>query len=767
MIKKDFVDIGDSSRIYLEEARGQAGRTQPPAKAAAAKPAEPAPEAKPPAYRFIGKATNRIDGRMVVTGQAKYTHDVKLRGMLIGKILRSPRAAAEIVSIDLAPAQALPGVMAALKLAEGKVRYAGQQVAAVAAVDERTAERALALIKVEYKSLPYVVDWEKARDAGAPQVRDGRPNVEKINEYSRGDIERGFAAADVIVEKTYRTGFEIHHPTETHGSVAAWEGDHLIVYDSTQNIHGVRDGLARALKVPAANVTVIKDYMGGGFGSKLGANDYTIAAANLARQAGRPVKVLLSRRDNAVCVGYRPSSSQTYKVGAKKDGTLTALQLTNMASGGVGSGDDVGEPIVDIYRCPNCKVYEETVYTNTGGSRAMRAPGHTQGDFGLEGVMDELAAALDMDPLELRRKNYSTKNLGDTGIPYSSKGLDKCYELGAKAIGWERRNRRPGEGGGTGPLRRGIGVATSIWFGAGAPGTLADVVLYPDSSVEVVCGTQDLGTGTRTHMAVVAAETLGLDPKDITVKLGNSDYPWAPASGGSQTTPSVAPAVRDAALKAVERLKAVAAARLKIEAGDVVMADRKFSSKSDPAKSASFAEVYRDLRRETVFHGERGGMPMDQFAFNTFGAHFAEVEVNAETGRIRVVKYAAAQDSGQVVNALTAESQVIGGITQGLSAGLFEERVMDDATGNPVNPNLRDYKIATSLDIPEITVLFADVFDPRINNLGVKGLGEPARVPSSSAIANAVYNAIGVHIREIPMTPKRVLEALKRKEAAS
>ncbi|OGD11510.1 MAG: hypothetical protein A2W20_09560 [Candidatus Aminicenantes bacterium RBG_16_66_30] len=715
----------------------------------------------------MGKPTARVDGREIVTGRAKYTHDIKLRGMLIGKILRSPYAAAEIVSIDLAPALALPGVMAALKLAEGKVRYAGQQVAAVAAVDERTAEKALGLVKVEYKTLPSVVDWERARDAAAPQVRDDRPNVGKLNEYARGDVEKGFGEADVIIEHTYRTGFEVHNPTETHGSVAAWDSDHLTVYDSTQNIHGVRDGLARAMKVPAANITVIKNYMGGGFGSKLGANDYTVAAANLARQAGRPVKVLLSRRDNAVCVGYRPSSSQTYKIGAKKDGTLTALQLTNMASGGVGDGDDVAEPAVDIYRCPSCKVFEETVYTNTGASRAMRAPGHTQGAFGLEGAMDELAAALDMDPLELRRRNYSTKNLGDTGMPYSSKGLDKCYELGAKAIGWERRNRRPGEGGGTGPLRRGIGVATSIWFGAGVPGTLADIVLYPDGSVEVICGTQDIGCGTRTHMAVVAAETLGLEPKDITVKLGNSDYPWAPASGGSLTTPSVAPAIRDAALKAVERLKAVAAARLKIEAGDIVMADRKFASKSDPAKAAPFADVYRDLRRETVFHGERGAMPMDQFAFNTFGAHFAEVEVDVETGRIRVLKYAAAQDSGQIVSRLTAESQVVGGITQGLSAGIYEERVMDDATGNPVNPNLRDYKIATALDIPEITVLFADVFDPRINNLSVKGLGEPARVPSSAAIANAVYNAIGVHVREIPMTPKRVLEALKRKEAAS
>ena len=557
-------------KAYTSYARGDAERQARPVKAAPVPPAAPKPEPPKPAFVHIGKPTPRVDGREIVTGRARYTHDVRLRGMLIGKILRSPRAAAEVVSIDLAPALAVPGVKAALKLADGKVRYAGQQVAAVAAVDERTAEKALALIKVEYKSLPSVVDWEKARDAAAPQVRDGKPNVDKLFEYSRGDVEKGFAEADVVVERTYRTGFEVHHPTETHGSVAAWEGDHLVVYDSTQNIHGVRDGLARALKVPAANVTVIKNYMGGGFGSKLSMGEYAVVAANLARECGRPVKVLLSRRDNAVCVGYRPSSHQTYKAGAKKDGTLTAFSLLDYASGGIVPGDEVAEPVVDLYRCPHCKVEEHTVFTNTGAQRAMRAPGHTQGAFGLESLMDELAAALDMDPLELRRKNYSTKNLGDTGLPYSSKGLDRCYEAGAKAIGWERRNRKPGEGGGVsakGPLRRGIGMASSLWFGAGVPGTLADIVLYPDMSVEVVCGTQDLGTGTRTHMAVVAAETLGLEPKDITVKIGNSDYPWAPLSGGSLTAPSVAPAVRDAALKAVERLKAVAAARLKVDAG--------------------------------------------------------------------------------------------------------------------------------------------------------------------------------------------------------
>jgi CO/xanthine dehydrogenase Mo-binding subunit len=716
-------------------------------------------------YKYIGKYTPRVDGRKIVTGKAQYTHDIRLRDMLIGKILRSPHASAEVVAIDLGPARSLPGVMAAIPLSQGKVHYAGEQVAAVAAVDDRTAEKALALIKVDYKVLPAVVDWEKAGEPGAPQVRDAKPNVEKFSEAARGDVEKGFKEADVVLERTYRTNFEIHHPAETHASVASWDGDQLTVYDSTQAVHGVHDGLARALKMPAANVTVIKRYMGGGFGSKLGLNEHTVVAARLAREAGQPVKIVLSRRDNSLCVGYRPSSCQTYKAGVKKDGTLTALSLLNYASGGTDFGDEVLEPTVDLYKCSNVKVEEFSVFTNTGAQRATRAPGHTQGMFGLEGLMDELAAAIGMDPLELRKKNYSTKNQGDTGLPYSTKGLDRCYEAGARAIGWEHRNKRPGEG--SGPIRRGLGMSSSIWWGTGVPGTLVDLVLFPDMSVEVVCGTQDIGTGTRTHMAVVAAETLGLEPKEITIKIGNSDYPWAPASGGSVTTPSVAPAVRDAALKAVERLKQVAARKLKARPEDITMEGRAFAVKGADDKSVPFADVYRDLRRETVFHGERSDFPEDKYAFNTFGAHFAEVEVDIETGKVRVLRYAAAHDSGRIINRQTAESQVIGGITQGLSAGLFEERVMDSTTGHPVNPNLRDYKIATSLDIPEITTIFVDVVDEKLNNLGAKGLGEPPRIPSSAAIANAVYNAIGVHVREIPMTPPRVLQALKRKEAGS
>ncbi len=753
--KENFADTEDANLLYYEEFRDK--KTEEP---------EVVPSPEKDKFEIIGKSTPRIDGKKIVTGRAPYTHDIKLRGMLYGKILRSPHACAEIISMDLSQARSLPGVKAAIQLKEGRVIYAGEQVAAVAAADERTAEQALKLIKVEYKSLPFAVTEEKAMEEGAPQVHDG-PNVQKFNEYTRGDIDKGFKEADLVLERTYKTAVEVHHPAETHGSVAKWEGERLTVWDSTQAIFGVRDGLAQVLKIPASRIKVIKQYMGGGFGSKLGLNDYTVTAAMLAKEANKPVKIILSRKENSLCVGNRPSSLQTIKGGVKKDGTLTALYLKNYTSGGIGRGDRCSEPLIDVYRCPNVKVEEYSVFTNTGASRPARAPGHVQGTFALEGLLEELADEINLDPLELRKKNYSTRNLGDTDIPYSSKGLDKCYQIGADKIGWKRRNKKPGEG--NGKVRRGLGMASQIWWGVGRPGTLADIKLHPDGSVEAVCGTQDIGCGTRTYMATVTAETLGLKPEDVTVKIGSTEYPWCGSSGGSTTTPSVAPAVRDAALKAADFLKKMAAEKLEIKPDDVNIENRKFSNKNNPAQSIGYKKLLDELRkerrltREKVFHGEYIGRPSG-FAYNTFGAHFAEVEVDTETGQVKVLKVVGVHEIGRLMNKLTAESQIIGGITQGVSTALFEERVVDNTTGNVVNPNLRDYKIATSLDIPEIIPLVVDMVDPRINILGAKGLGEPPRIPPAGAIANAVYNAIGVHVREIPMTPDKVLQALKRKE---
>jgi xanthine dehydrogenase YagR molybdenum-binding subunit len=736
---------------YLKTARG----TRPQAKETPGQP--------PAEFKIIGKPTPRVDGKLVVTGRATYTHDIFFKDMLFAKILRSPHASAEVTAVDLSAAQNLPGVKAVLKLKEGQVRYEGEQIAAVAAVSEKIAEEALKLIKVEYKALPHVVSPEKAMAEGAPKVRDSG-NVEKINEYGRGNIDQGFAEAEVTIERTYKTAIEIHQTAETHASVAKWDEDELTVWDSTQAIFSVRDGLAKSFGIPETKVRVIKMYMGGGFGSKLDVNEHTIVAAQMAKETGLPVKITLSRKENSLCVGNRPSTRITIKGGAKKDGTLTALSLSNFTCGGLDRGDGTSEPLVDVYKCPNVKAEEYTVFTNTGAGRATRAPGHVQGTFALEGFMEEMAAEIGLDPLEFRRKNYTTSNQGGTGIVYSSKGLDKCYDIGALKIGWERRNKKPGEG--QGKKRRGVGMASQIWWGDGVPGTLADIKVHPDGSVEAISGTQDIGCGTRTYMATIAAETLGLEPQDITVKIGDTVYPWAPISGGSLTAPSVGPAVRDAAIKAADHLKGMAAKKLSVPAADIVLADKKLFAKNKPDNAIAFKDLVKGLGQEAVFHGERSGMP-DGFAYNTFGAHFAEVEVDTETGRISVLKHVAVHEVGRVLNRLTAESQVIGGVTQGISTALFEERVIDENTGKMVNPNLQTYKIATSMDMPEIVPLFADLVDPRINNLGSKGLGEPPRIPSSVAVANAVYNAVGIHLREIPMTPDKVLKALRGKEAGS
>ncbi len=742
----------DAYSEYREHMQARPGAPPPPPKEAA-----PAGE-----FKHIGKYTPRIDGAQIVTGRARYTHDLYFDDMLHGKILRSPHAAAEIVSIDLGPALAHSDVKAALKLKDGgRVRWVGDPVACLAATSEDAAEEALAFIKVEYKVLPHVVEDTAAMADGAPRVGDA-PNVAAAGQAARGDIERGFKDADIVIERDYRTNWEVHQPTETHASVAAWDGDFLTVWDSTQAVQSVRDGLARALEMPAGKVRVLKEYMGGGFGSKLGVNDFTVAAAKLAREAGRPVKIVMTRRENSYCVGYRPSTRFHIRIGAKKDGTITALHMKNYNCGGVGRGDRCAEPFTDMYKIPNLKVEEYAVQLNACASRATRAPGHTQATLALEGAMEELAGALKMDPLELRLKNYAGKSKGETGLEYSLKALDRCYRAGAEAIGWTRRNAIPGAG--SGPVRRGLGMASQIWPGAGIPGTMADLKIYSDGSVEVECGTQDIGTGTRTHIAVVAAETLGLNPSDITVKVGDSDYPWAPISGGSLTSPSVAPAVRDAALKAADFLKDAVSKRLGAAPADIVLADRKLMLKADPAKAVEFKEAAKALRIPAVFHGVRAGYPDDKYDFQTFGAHFAEVEVNLWTGKIRVLKHVAVHDIGRVLNRQTAESQVLGGVTQGLSAALFEEKLMDSETGSMVNPNLHDYKIATIRDIPEIVPLFIDTPDDRLNNLGVKGLGEPPRIPASAAIANAVFNAIGIHVGEIPMTPARVRAAFKRKK---
>lgn len=742
-------------------------------------------EAQTP-LQCVGKKTLRIDGPERVTGKAVYTFDVQLPGMLYGKILRSPHPHARITHIDTRRAERLPGVRAVLSsqntpkisfrrqtfLFDEIVRYVGDEVACVIADDEEIAQDALELIEVEYELMPFVIDPEEALQPDAPKIHPdgnllgGQPEV-----YQRGDLAQGFAQADVIVERTFRTQCALHNCMETHGSVAMWEGDSLTVWDSTQHIFGVREGLARLLGLPLHRVRVIKKYMGGGFGSKNNLGKYTVIAALAAKMTGRPVKIMLDRHEENLAAGNRPSTVQHLKIGAKRDGTLTALELRAIISAGAYClwPPSVGGPARQLYACPNLKTEQYTVFTNTGPLSAFRAPGYVEGTFALESLMDELARELELDPLELRLKNY-TEIDQTTGRPYSTKGLREAYERGAKLFGRKspslkgRGSAPPTLGEGMGErFLRGFGMASQIWSGNGMPPAYAIVKINPDGTAIVITGTQDIGTGTKTVLAQIAAEELGFPIEKISVELGDTQLGlYAPLSAGSMTVASVGPAVRVAAHEARQQLLDVAAQVLEVPRESLTISQGLLSSSALP-KPVAVHEVLKNLENFMIIgRGAREPNPED-VTVNTFGAQFAEVTVDTETGEVRVERIVAVHDSGRVINPLTLSSQIEGGIIQGLGYALFEQRVVDRNTGVVLTDNLESYKVPTALDIPEIVFEMIDRPDPRANNLGAKGVGEPPIIPTAAAIANAVANALGVRIYELPITRERILKALGRK----
>lgn len=727
---------------------------------------------------IVGHPTPRVDADKRVTGAAKYTSDIMLPHMLYGRILRSARPHAVVKSIDSTLAEKLPGVKTVISafntdpirwhgsssLFDKTVRLVGDEVAAVAAVDEETAADALELIKVEYENLPFVTDMEEAMKDTAPKLWPngnlvgGKPSI-----YERGSVSKGFAEADLVVEETFRTQTELHTCLEPHGSVAVWEGDKLTVWDSTQAVFNVRDALATALNVPSNHVRVIKQYMGGGFGSKLELGKYTVIAALLARRTRRPVRMMLTREEDQMNTGNRPATFQHVKVGVKKDGTLTAIELKSInANGAYLGGAGCGAPYREMYLCPNVRTEEYAVYVNTGRSRPTRAPGHVPGTFGLESMMDVVAKNIGMDPLEFRKKNYATVNQAQAKPkPYSAKLLDQLYEEGAKKIDWWNRDKRRNSG--SSPTKkRGVGMASQIWGGGGGPPAYALVKINRDGSVNVLSGTQDLGTGTKTIVSQIAAEELGIALGDVAVDLGDTETcPFSGSSGGSTTAASVGPAVRTAAADARLQLFEYAALELKVKPEELASRSGKIFVKSDPQKSVTFKDTARKAGNNMIIgKGFRGPNP-DGYSLNTFGAHFAEVEVDTETGRVTLLRHVAAHHSGRAFNPLTMTSQIEGGVIQSMGYALSEQRVIDPASGIPLNMNMENYKPMTALDVPTIEPVLLTQVDEHCNTLGGKGIGEPPRIPAAAAIANAVADAIGVHIRELPITPDKVLAALK------
>lgn len=746
--------------------------------------------------KYIGNEVPRVDGKAKTTGSAKYTIDIQLPGMLYAKFLRSNKPAAKIHNIDTTRAEKMPGVKAILLVNDKfpfAVRHQGQEILAVAAETLQQAKDALNAIEVEYEELPFVSSLEEAMKPGAPSVFP--ENVQQKDKVTEGDVGTGteknlgrsgnvrnpslmsstgglqevqklLAESAMQVSAKFRTQVQTHSAMEPHGAVAHWEDEeHLTVWASTQSTFSVRGELAVVFKLPQTNVRVFTEYMGGGFGAKFGAGAYGVMAARLARQTKSPVHLVLDRKEEHLAGGNRPDSLQEVKIGATKEGLLTAIYTTCFGTSGVGTGAGASAPFRALYDCERFYTAESDVFTNASPGAAFRAPGHPQGIFALEQVIDALAYQLSMDPLEFRKIN--TKR-------HEARQLE--YQIGAERFGWNKRN--PKAGAMSGPIKRGVGVANSLWYYIYGTGFQASVKVYSDGSVELNNGVQDIGTGIRTAITMVVAEELGLKVSEVVTRIGDTTLGYGPASGGSQTTAGLTPAVRNAAFLAKRKMLEIAASLLNASVDAIELADGRFFVRTEPSKNMTWKQVAAKIpgdqftvigERATDYfqpqvpgyayaqRGSRGSMAL------IAGVQFVEIEVDTETGVIRVLRVTAVHDCGHPMNRLTTRSQIQGGVIQGISYALFEDRILDRNTGLMVNPNFEQYKISGSLDTPPIEVIILDEIRG-INSTSAKGIGEPATVPTAAAIANAFYHATGVRIYELPMTPENVLTALESAE---
>ncbi len=740
--------------------------------------------------KIVGHPTTRQDGIAKVTGQARYPSDIRLPGMLYASLVCSPHPHARIRSLDTAAASKHPGVhavhivekvkgVAEVKDPSAKngtdypiVRFAGQPIAAVAAATQAAADEAAAKVKVEYEELPFVVDLDEARKEAAPTVypapavqegtAGGGGGARDVPQHGnvrgpargrpRGDVEAGFAASAEIVQAEFRTQVQTHCTLETHGVVADWKPDALTVYASTQGTLSVRDELSEVFGLQKSKVRVLTEYMGAGFGSKFGAGNAGVIATHLSKKAGAPVRLFMTRKQEQTGTGNRPDSTQTIRIGATKDGKLQAIHLVSYGTAGVGTGAGTAGPVQNLYECPNVLTEEYDVFTHAGPGAAFRAPGHPQGCFALEGAMEELADRLGIDPLVMMDRND----------PHAARREER--RIGAEKFRWSER--RP-HGSGKGRYLRGLGVAQSVWYRLNDMDSGCEVTIARDGSVMARSAVQDIGGGIKTVIAQIVAEELGLRPVDVTISIGDTLSPPGPASGGSMTTSSITPAVRNAAWKAKMQLLDKVAASLGVPASDLKLERSHLTVSSSPGHSLTFRQAAARMGTEQITaradrapdYGERARITLG-------GVQFVALAVDTETGRIAIERVLAVHDCGRPMNPLAIESQVNGGIIQGISYALYEDRILDRNTGLMVNPNLEQYKIAGSREVPEIEVALIEQYIAR-SSTDASGIGEPATIPTVAAISSAFHNATGVWLRRIPMTPARVLEVLSRSAPAS
>lgn len=701
----------------------------------------------PPAdkRRLIGKRIDRLDGPVKSTGRAKYAYDINRPGMLYARTLHARHARAKVEAIDTAAAKALPGVAAVWLVggAVGKqIEYAGEILGAVAAETEEIAAEAVSKIAVTYTvETPQIID------------NDLQFAADRENKRDEGDVDAALAAAAKISEGSYGIPVITHCCLEAHGQVTEIRDNALYIWPSTQNVSKYADGLGNAVDLPQSAIHVECQYMGGGFGSKFSNDQWGVIGAKLTQITGKPVKLMLERDAELMIAGNRPSAYGTVKVATDADGKITAFDALVMGTGGTGGYNPPPLPYV-FTKIPNQRMRGRRIPTNRGTQRAWRAPGHPQGCLLTMAALEDAAAAIGMDPLSFFKKNL---DLTDRPALY-----EKQLDIAAQMIKYNERYHPRGEGGG--PRRRGIGLSIHQWGGMGHPSE-CEVAINPDGSVEARIGTQDLGTGTRTCIAIVLAETMGLPLEAVTVKMGKNEYPPSGASGGSTTIGGVTASTRLAATAALNALLEAVAPRLGAPADALEAADGHIRLAADPAKALPWKEACGVLgpnpitRRGENIPGESTKMGLTNGGVG--GVQMAYVAVDTETGVVTLEEMVAVQDCGLIIDLKLAESQVYGGMIMGITYALFEECVYDTATGRMLNPDMEFYRLAGLFDVGRLKVhmMTGEGFDER----GVIGLGEPPVISPGAAISNAVANAIGVRVPHLPLTPDRVLNALQQK----
>jgi xanthine dehydrogenase YagR molybdenum-binding subunit len=697
--------------------------------------------------RIIGKPYKRLDGPQKASGRAKYCSDLRPKDMLFGVYLTSPHAHARVTSIDTSAAEKTPGVKAVhvVSPAGTEVQWAGTEIAAVAATTEEIGRDAVRKIKVEYEVLPHLVNEGDLAKAGARGKAAGEKMV--------GDPDKAFQEAEAVSEGQYGIPVITHCCLETHGSITQWQGDQVNVWPSTQDVTHYAGSLGPNLKVPIANIHVKQDHIGGGFGSKFAPDSWGQVGAFLSQKAGgRPVKLFLDRETELMIAGNRPSAYAKIKIAGKKDGTVTAWQSDSWATGGFTGGGSPPLPYI-IDTIPNQRMHHTAVAVNAGPNRAWRAPNNQQASYLTCSALEDFAAKIGMDPMEVFHKNVS----------YAPSARVETYryqlQKAAEIAEWKKLWHPRGEGA-SGVVKRGLGIGFSAWGGGGHQ-SQCRTTINPDGSVLVEIGTQDLGTGTRTIITQVAAETLGLQMGAIKLAIGSSDLPPDSASGGSTTVGGVSSSTRKSSMNALVKLFEAAAPALGAQPEDLEAVDSRIRVKGNPNKSLTWQAACRKLGTTKISEmGENN--QRNPGGLNTSGAagvQVADVSVDTETGLVRINRYVAVQDCGMIVNPRLAESVIYGAVIMGISTALYEQRVMDEQTGRMLNADMEFYKLAGIDDIGEI-IVHLDIREEN-DKRGIIGLGEPPAVAICAAVGNAVANAIGVRVPNIPMTPDHVLAALE------